>query len=108
VRGEAGGWTYILASKRFGTLYTGSTRNLVARIHQHREGQLRGFTRKHGVNLLVWFEPHDSVASAYRREQSIKRWLRAWKITLIEGQNPNWEDLYPSIAGFGQPPKRLH
>ena len=108
MREEAGGWTYIVASKRFGTLYTGSARNLVARIHQHREGQLQGFTRKYGVKRLVWFEPHDSVASAYRREQSIKRWLRDWKIALIEENNPHWEDLYPSIAGFAPPLKRLN
>ena len=93
-----GGWAYILASQRNGTLYTGSARNLASRVYQHREG-LSGFTRKYGVTQLVWFEAHDSVASAYKREQLIKRWRRAWKLELIERMNPRWEDLYPSIAG---------
>lgn len=101
MREEAGGWTYILASARNGTLYTGSARSLAARIAQHRQGQLSSFTRKYGVTRLVWFEAHDGVAAAYKREQQIKRWRRAWKLALIEKLNPRWEDLYPSIAGFG-------
>ncbi|MBL8544687.1 MAG: GIY-YIG nuclease family protein [Hyphomonadaceae bacterium] len=101
MREEAGGWTYILASARNGTLYTGSARSLAARIEQHRQGQLSSFTRKYGVTGLVWFEAHDGVAAAYKREQQIKRWRRAWKLALIEKLNPRWEDLYPSVAGFG-------
>jgi putative endonuclease len=97
-----GGWVYILASARNGTLYTGSARDLATRIHQHREG-LSGFTRKYRVHQLVWFEAHQSVAAAYKREQLIKRWRREWKLSLIEKLNPRWEDLYPSIAGFGAP-----
>lgn len=98
---EAGGWVYILASKRFGTLYTGSARDLAARVYQHREGLLPGFTRKYGVTRLVWFAPHESVAAAYKREHQIKRWRRDWKIALIEEKNPHWDDLYAAIAGFG-------
>lgn len=98
---DAGGWVYILASQRNGTLYTGSARDLAARVHQHREG-LCGFTCKYDVMRLVWFEPQQSVAAAYKREQLIKRWRRAWKLELIEKMNPRWEDLYPSIAG-GRP-----
>jgi putative endonuclease len=103
MREEAGGFVYILASARNGTLYTGSARDLAARIAQHREGVLAGFTRKYDVTRLVWFEAHDSVAAAYHREQLIKRWRRAWKLALIEKLNPRWEDLYPSIAGHGPP-----
>ncbi len=97
MRQEAGGWTYILASGRIGTLYTGSTRDLLRRAHEHREGLLPGFTSKYGVTRLVWFEAHDSVAAAYDREQKIKKWRRAWKIALIEEMNPHWEDLYPRL-----------
>jgi putative endonuclease len=104
MREDAGGWVYILASKRFGTLYTGSARDLTRRVHEHREGLLAGFTRKYGVTLLVWFEAHISVAEAYKREQLMKRWRRDWKITLIEEKNPHWDDLYPAIAGFAPPP----
>ncbi|MDZ4690614.1 GIY-YIG nuclease family protein [Terricaulis sp.] len=99
MREEVGGYVYILASGRVGTLYTGSTRDLARRVYEHREGLLPGFTRKYGVTRLVWFEAHDSIAAAYRRECSIKRWRRAWKIALIEADNLQWDDLYPSIAG---------
>lgn len=95
---DAGGWTYILASARNGTLYTGSARDLVKRIHEHREGVFHGFTRKYGVTLLVWFERHDSVAMAYKREQLIKRWRRAWKLALVEQLNPQWRDLWPGLS----------
>lgn len=98
---EAGGWTYILASQRMGTLYTGSTRDLVKRVYEHKESLLPGFTRRYGVTKLVWFEAHDCVASAYGRERQIKRWRRDWKIALIEADNPHWDDLYPSLASFG-------
>jgi putative endonuclease len=101
---EAGGWTYVLASKPFGTLYTGSTRNLVRRVYEHKEGLVPGFTRKYSVTLLVWYEAHDSVASAYAREKQIKNWRRAWKISLIEERNPHWEDLYQGLTRFGARP----
>ena len=103
MREEAGGWTYLLASKRFGTLYLGSTRDLVKRVYEHREGLLGGFTRKYDVKLLVWYEAYDSVAAAYAREQQMKKWKRDWKIALIEGKNPYWEDLYPALIRFGAP-----
>ena len=99
MREEAGGWTYILASARNGTLYTGSTHDLAACVYEHREGLRPGFTRKYGVTRLVWFEAHESVASAHKREQLIKRWRREWKLALIETMNPRWVDLYASIAG---------
>ncbi len=84
---------YLLASKRNGTLYTGVTSNLMARIHQHRIGAVRGFTREYGVKLLVWFETHATMDSAILREKRIKKWNRAWKLELIEAANPDWRDL---------------
>jgi putative endonuclease len=84
---------YLLASKRNGTLYTGVTSNLLARIHQHRLGAVRGFTREYGVKLLVWFEQHATMDSAIMREKRIKKWNRAWKLELIEAANPDWRDL---------------
>ncbi len=104
---EAGGWAYILASARNGTLYTGSARFLATRVQQHREGRVPGFTSKYGVTRLVWFEPHEHIGAAYKREQLIKRWRREWKLALIEKANPRWEDLFPSIAGFGPPTVEL-
>ena len=90
---------YILASSRNGTLYTGVTSNLVARIHQHRDGLGSGFTRKYGVRQLVWFEQHATMESAILREKRIKKWNRTWKLQLIEAANPAWRDL-ASDFGF--------
>lgn len=98
-RDEIGGWAYILASKRNGTLYTGSTTDIVRRVWEHRTGVIPGFTRRYAVTRLVWFEPHPIVAAAAARERRIKRWRRDWKIALIEKNNPDWEDLWPRIAG---------
>ena len=88
---------YLLASRRNGTLYTGVTSNLMARVHQHRQGFVRGFTRRYGIKLLVWFEQHATMESAITREKQIKKWNRAWKLELIEKNNPEWRDLYEDI-----------
>jgi putative endonuclease len=89
---------YIVASRLGGTLYIGVTSNLGGRIYQHREKQVRGFTEKYGVWRLVYFEAYGEVGAAIRREKQLKRWNRAWKVRLIEEKNPNWDDLYPTIA----------
>jgi putative endonuclease len=88
---------YILASDRNGTLYTGVTSDLIRRIQQHRSRVVEGFTRRHRVHSLVWFECHDSMYAAISREKAIKEWRRAWKLQLIESTNPQWRDLYPDI-----------
>jgi putative endonuclease len=84
---------YLLASGYNGTLYVGVTSNLLARLHQHREGTLSGFTRDYGVKRLVWFEQHGTMETAIQREKRIKKWNRAWKIRLIVDANPDWRDL---------------
>jgi len=91
------GYVYILASRRNGTLYTGMTTNLSARIFAPREGRGSGFTKKYGVTKLVWYEVHPLVVEAIRRETTIKRWPRKWKLALIEKNNPNWDDLYETL-----------
>jgi putative endonuclease len=88
---------YILASKRNGTLYIGVTSDLVQRIWQHKNGVVKGFTKNHGVHMLVWYELHEDMESAIIREKRLKKWNRDWKLRLIEEMNPNWEDLYDSI-----------
>jgi putative endonuclease len=90
---------YILASQRNGTLYTGVTKNLVRRVWEHKTGAINGFTQKHGVHLLVYFETHATIAEAILRERRIKEWRRAWKLALIEQSNPQWRDLYDEIVG---------
>ena len=84
---------YIVASRRNGTIYTGVTSDLLARIHQHRNKTLRGFTAEYSVNRLVWFEVHNEMESAIIREKRIKEWKREWKLALIEKENPAWRDL---------------
>jgi putative endonuclease len=85
---------YIVASKRNGTLYTGVTSDLPPRIQLHREGQVPGFTQEYGCKTLVWYEQHSYMREAIKREKQIKRWLRKWKLELIEEMNPTWRDLY--------------
>ena len=91
-------YVYILASRIGGTLYSGVTGDLVRRVYEHREKVVKGFTERYGVSRLVYFEPFGDVRVAIQREKQLKRWTRTWKVQLIEGKNPNWEDLYPSIA----------
>ncbi|NWG87509.1 MAG: GIY-YIG nuclease family protein [Hydrogenophilaceae bacterium] len=88
---------YILASQRNGTLYIGVTSDLVKRIWQHKSNLVEGFTRRHAVQMLVWYEPHETMESALTREKQLKKWNRAWKLRLIEESNPEWQDLYEAI-----------
>lgn len=85
---------YILASSRNGTLYVGATTNLASRIEAHRAGAVPGFTQKYKVRTLVYAEPHDTIGQALLREKQIKKWRRAWKLELIERDNPQWRDLF--------------
>ncbi|AKJ95123.1 endonuclease [Thioalkalivibrio versutus] len=88
---------YILTNRREGTLYTGVTSNLLVRIAQHRNDLVPGFTRRYKLHRLVWFEQHESMDEAIRREKQIKRWRRPWKIDLVETENPAWRDLYNDL-----------
>ena len=90
---------YIVASRRNGTLYIGVTSDLVARIWQHKTKAVARFTARYGCDRLVYFEMLDSAEAAITREKQMKEWRRAWKIALIEEANPDWLDLYPSVAG---------
>ena len=89
---------YIMASGRNGTLYLGSTVNLPKRAWEHRTGAVDGFTKRYGCTLLVWYEVAGSWEAARQRELRMKEWKRAWKVREIEGLNPDWADLYGSIA----------
>ncbi len=88
---------YILASQKQGTLYIGVTPDLAKRVWQHKNSQADGFTKKYGIHNLVWYEVHDSMESAIKREKSIKNWKRDWKIKRIEVLNPDWCDLYDGL-----------
>ncbi|WP_288759249.1 GIY-YIG nuclease family protein [uncultured Brevundimonas sp.] len=97
--------TYIEASRPHGVLYIGMTANLYERGHQHRNGAFEGFASRYGCGLLVWYEPHEFVTTAIRREKALKRWNRVWKLELIEKTNPGWADLYPSLCGWAPDPR---
>ena len=88
---------YIIASQRNGTVYTSVTSNLVKRIYEHKNEFVKGFTEKNHCHLLVYYEVHDSMEAAIAREKQIKAGSRKKKLTLIEFENPNWNDLYSSI-----------
>ena len=94
-------YVYLMTNQRNGTLYLGVTNDLVRRVHEHKAGALKSFTKRYDVKTLAWFEVHDSVEAAILREKELKKWRRGWKVQLIEAQNPFWSDLYPSIAVGG-------
>ncbi len=92
-------YIYILASKRNGTLYIGITNNIARGIYEHRNNLFEGFTKKYGVHRLVYVEVYHDVRDALKREKQLKKWNRAWKIALIEKENPEWADLYEMLIG---------
>ena len=89
---------YILASRPNGTLYIGVTSNLPKRVWEHKNDFVKGFTNRYHVHTLVWYEVHESMESAIVREKSLKKWNRAWKLRLIQRDNPKWLDLYDEIC----------
>ena len=97
-RGEIPPAVYVMVNWRNGTFYVGHTADLPRRIEEHREGRGSAFTRKHHIRRLVWYEFHDSLDDAQRRESLIKRWSRRYKLDLVEKLNPGWRDLYHDLA----------
>ena len=93
-----GGWLYIMTNKPQGVLYTGVTAHLAARVQQHRTGRGSAFCRRYGLDRLVFAQRADSIEEAIAREKQVKAWKRAWKIELIERDNPEWSDLFDRIA----------
>jgi putative endonuclease len=92
------GYTYILADIPHGRLYIGVTNNLIRRVHEHREGLADGYTSKHRIKRLVHFDVHETVPLAIQCEKTLKHWVRAWKVALIEERNPEWTDLWDEIV----------
>ena len=92
-------WVYIMANRPLGTIYVGSTTNLVQRVWQHRNEVVPSFTREHQYHLMVYFEEHQDIRRAMQRERNVKHWVRDWKVELIEKGNPEWDDLYGLIVG---------
>ena len=93
-----GGWTYIMASRPYGMLYTGVTAHLTARVDQHRRDVGSAYCRQYGIRMLVFAEQHESIIDAIAREKRLKAWKREWKVRLIESINPEWRDLWDELA----------
>ena len=89
---------YILANKKNGTLYVGVTSDLIKRVWEHKNNLVDGFTKRYSVHKLMWYELHEIMISAITREKTLKNWKRAWKVELIEKNNPLWQDLYENIS----------
>jgi putative endonuclease len=89
---------YIMASKPNGTLYIGVTSDLPKRVWEHKNNSVDGFTKRYGVHRLVYYELYADTLSAITREKQLKKWNRAWKLELIETQNPDWNDLWEGIT----------
>ena len=94
-------WVYMMASRRYGTLYVGVTGSVERRVSQHLAGQVSGFTQTYGVKRLVFLREYGDVHAAIRFEKQLKRWRRDWKVQLIEADNFYWEDLYPRMMEEG-------
>ena len=94
----SGGYIYILTNRPNGILYVGVTNNLVRRVIEHRSGFVEGFTKRYGLNRLVYFERFDDIRDAIQREHNIKHWSRAWKVRLIIAANPDWNDLFETVT----------
>ena len=94
-----GGWVYIMADRYRGTIYIGVTSDIAARVLAHREGRGSGFCARYGLKRLVYVEQAPTIEEAIAREKAMKKWNRAWKIALIEGANPDWDDLWDGING---------
>ena len=97
-------YVYMMTNKGQTTLYIGVTNSLVRRVHQHRSGDVSGFTERYNLNRLVYYEQYNDPRDAIAREKQLKRWRREKKEFLIGKMNPTWEDLAESVLGLGSAP----
>jgi putative endonuclease len=91
-------YTYIVASRRNGTIYIGSTDDIVKRVFEHKQHVRPGFTSRYDCTILVSYETYETREGAFRRERRLKEWRRSWKLMLIEARNPTWRDLYDDLV----------
>ena len=86
-------FVYIMATRKDGPLYVGLTNDLHRRVFEHKSRIFDGFTKRYNIHHLVYFETYGYIHDAIAREKRLKRWLRPWKVHLIEQTNPEWRDL---------------
>ena len=94
---EKKGYVYILTNKNKTVLYIGVTSDLIQRIWQHKQKTVNGFSKKYNLDILLYYEIFDDIATATLREMQLKEWKRSWKEELIAKMNPHWCDLYEDI-----------
>ena len=94
-------YVYLLATRKQGTPYLGVTNDLIRRVYEHKQKITPGFTSRYDIRRLVWFECYDDAYTAISREKELEKWRRAWKVALIEKENPDWKDLYGEITAGG-------
>jgi putative endonuclease len=92
-----GGYVYIMANQRYGTIYVGVTSDLIKRAWEHKNEVVPGFTRRYHLHDLVWYERHETIRNAIQREHNMKHWKREWKTALVDAMNADWDDLYPGL-----------
>ncbi len=93
-------YLYILSNKYNGTLYIGITNDLERRMFEHKNKLIEGFSKRYGLNRLVYFETFQNIKDAIKREKNMKKWKREWKIKRIREDNPNWSDLSKNWPNF--------
>ena len=93
-------WVYILFDERAKATYIGVTNDLERRVIEHKMGLVDGYTKKHGIDKLAYFEHYNYINDAIAREKVLKKWNRTWKYRLIETMNPNWVDLAESVNEY--------
>ena len=98
---------YMMTSRPYGTLYIGVSSRFEGRLVEHRQGLLKGFTKRHGLTRLVWYETHETMTVAIQRERTMNEGPRQWKINLIERDNPRWDDLYDSVMNWPPVPRQV-
>src|SRR5689334_2939482 len=91
-------YVYILTNMPYGVFYVGVTSNLPRRMYEHREGILEGFSKEYNLTMLVYYEAFQDAENAFKREKRLKRWPREFKINVINQFNPDWKDLYETLA----------
>ena len=95
---QKGGWVYIMADRYRGGLYVGVTADLIRRVHQHRAGEGADYCARYGLNRLVWAEHGEAIEDWIAHEKRVKLGRREWKFALIERGNPEWRDLFGTLA----------
>ena len=91
-------YIYIMSNKPQGTIYVGVTSDVIKRVYEHKNAYVDSFTKRYNLKQLVYYEVHDDINEAIKREKQLKNWKRVWKVELIVKMNPNWNDLYESLV----------